>query len=87
VAVPSLEDYPREVRSKSASTPEIIKQSHDMLLYDRRMNVRKFADHYRNFKRTCSINITTRIGYEKALRNIGAAFAHSRSKTHSHENL
>jgi hypothetical protein len=28
-----------------------------------------------------------RIGLEKALRKMGAALAHSRSKTHSHENL
>jgi hypothetical protein len=42
---------------------------------------------YRHFKRTCRIYFAWRIGYEKALRRMGAALAHSRSKTHSHENL
>jgi transposase len=39
----SLEDDPREGRPKSATTPEIIEQVHDMLLDDRRMKVRKIA--------------------------------------------
>jgi len=36
----SLEDDPREGRPKSATTPEIIEQVHDMVLDDRRMKVR-----------------------------------------------
>jgi transposase len=39
-----LEDDLREGRSKSASTPEIIEQVHDMLLDDRRMKVREIAE-------------------------------------------
>ena len=39
----SLEDDPREGRTKSATTPEIIEQVHDMVL-DRRMEVRGNAD-------------------------------------------
>jgi transposase len=34
-----LEDNPREGRPKSATTPEIIEQVHDMVLDDRRMKV------------------------------------------------
>ena len=40
----SLEDDPREGRPKSATTPEIIEQMHNMILDDRRMNVREIAD-------------------------------------------
>ena len=40
----SLEDDPREGRPKSALTPEIIEQVHDMVLDDRRMKVREIAE-------------------------------------------
>jgi len=40
----SLEDDPREERPKSATTPEIIELLHDMLLDDRRMEVREIAE-------------------------------------------
>jgi transposase len=40
----SLEDDPREGRPKSATTPEIIEQVHDMLLDDRRMKVLEIAE-------------------------------------------
>jgi histone-lysine N-methyltransferase SETMAR len=40
----SLEDDPREGRPKSATTPEIIEQVHDMLLGDRRIKVREIAE-------------------------------------------
>jgi len=40
----SLEDDPREGRPKSATTPEIIEQVHDMLLDDQRMKVCEIAE-------------------------------------------
>jgi transposase len=40
----SLEVDPREGRPKSATTPEIIEQVHDMELDDRRMKVREIAE-------------------------------------------
>jgi len=40
----SPEDNPREGRPKIATTPEIIKQMHDMILDDRRMKVREIAE-------------------------------------------
>ena len=40
----SLEDDPREGRPKSATTPEIIEQVHDMVLDDRRIKVREIAE-------------------------------------------
>jgi len=40
----SLEDNPREGRPKSATTPEIIEQVHDIELDDRRMKVREIAE-------------------------------------------
>ena len=50
----SLEDDPREGRPKSATTPDIIEQVHDMVLDDRRMKVREISE-TRHFKRTCRI--------------------------------
>jgi transposase len=40
----SLEDDPHEGHPKSATTPEIIEQVHDMILDDRRMKVREIAE-------------------------------------------
>ena len=40
----SLESDPLEGRPKSATTPEIIEQVHDMVLDDRRMKVREIAE-------------------------------------------
>jgi len=40
----SLEDDPREGRPKSATTPEIIEQVHDMVLDDRPMKVSEIAE-------------------------------------------
>jgi histone-lysine N-methyltransferase SETMAR len=40
----SLENDPREGRPKSATTPEIIEQVHDIVLDDRRMKVREIAE-------------------------------------------
>jgi hypothetical protein len=40
----SPESNPREGRPKIATTPEIIQQMHDVILDDRRMNVRKIAE-------------------------------------------
>jgi transposase len=40
----SLEDDPREGRPKSAATPEIIEQAHNMVLDDRRMKVREIGE-------------------------------------------
>jgi transposase len=51
----SLEDDPRDGRPKSATTPEITEQVHDMLLDDRRMKVHEIAE-------TVSIS-KERVGY------------------------
>jgi transposase len=40
----SLEDDPRDGRPRSATTPEIIEQAHDMLFDDRRMKVREIVE-------------------------------------------
>jgi len=40
----SLEDDPREGHPKSATTPEIIEQVHNMVLDDRQMKVREIAE-------------------------------------------
>ena len=40
----TLEDDPRKGHPKSATTPEIIEQVHDMLLDDRRKKVREIAE-------------------------------------------
>jgi len=83
----SLEDDPREGRPKRATTPEIIEQVHDTVLDDRRMKVREIAETVGISKERVGYILHVRIGYEKALRKMGAALAHSRSKTHLDENL
>jgi hypothetical protein len=40
----SLQDYPHEGHPKSATTPEIIEQVHDMVLDDRWMKVREISE-------------------------------------------
>ena len=40
----SFEDDPRKGRPKSATTPEIIEQVHDMVLDNRRMKVHEIAE-------------------------------------------
>jgi len=71
MAVPAL----KMIHVKEVQKVQIIERVHDMVLDDRGMKVRKIAETIG--KRTC------RIGYEKALCKMGAALAHSRSKTHS----
>jgi len=84
----SLEDDPCEGRPKSAKTPEITEQVHHMVLDDRRMKVCKIAETIGISKEYVGyMYFARRIGHEKALHKMGAAFAHSRSKTHLHENL
>jgi transposase len=51
----SLEDDPHEGRPKSATTPEIIEQVHDMVLDDRRMKVREIAETIRIASNTKNI--------------------------------
>ena len=72
----NLEDDPREGHPKSATKPEIIEQVHDMVLDESAWN----CWDYRHFKRMCRIYFAWKIGYKKALRKMGAALAHSRSK-------
>jgi len=83
----SLEDDPCKGRPKSATTPEIIAQVHDMVLDDWQMKVREIAETIGISKERVEYIFAWRIGYENALRKMGAVLAHSRSKTHSHENL
>jgi histone-lysine N-methyltransferase SETMAR len=83
----SLEDDPREGRPKSATTPEIIEQVHDMVFNDRRMKVREIAETTGISKERVGYILHEEVDMKKTLRKMGAALAHSRSKTHSHENL
>jgi len=83
----SLEDEPREGRPKSATRPEIIEPVHVMVLDDRRMKVREIAETLGVSKERVGYILHEELDMKKALRKMGAALAHSRSKTHSHENL
>jgi transposase len=83
----SLEDDPREGRPKSATTPEIIEHVHDMMLDDRRMKVREIAETVGNPRERVGYILHEELDMKNVLRKMGAALAHSRSKTHSHENL
>ena len=75
----SLEDDPCEGHPKSAATPEIIEQVHDMVLDDWQMKVCEIAE---------TIGISKEcVGYIWHEELDMKRLAHSRSKTHSHENL
>jgi transposase len=54
----SLEDDPREKRKKSATTPEIVEQVHDMVLDDRRIKVHEIAEIIQD--KQCTYNIILR---------------------------
>jgi DNA-binding Lrp family transcriptional regulator len=58
-----------------------------MLLDDGRMKVREIADTTGISKERVGYILHEELDMKKALRKMGAAKAHSRSKTHSHENL
>jgi transposase len=83
----SLEDDPREGRPKSATTPEIIEQVHDMVLDDWRMKVHEIVETIGISKERVGYILHKEMDMKKALRKMGATLAHSRSKTHSHENF
>ena len=83
----SLEEDKREGRPKSATTPEIIEQVHDMLLVDWRMKVHEIAETIGISKERIGYILHEELDIKKALRKLAAALALSRSKTHSHENL
>ena len=83
----SLEDDPREGCPKSATTPEIIEQVHDMVLDDRRMKVRETAETIGISKECVGYILHEELDMKKLCARMGATLAHSRSKTHSHENL
>ena len=83
----SLEDDPREGRSKSATTPEIIEQVHNMVLDDQRMKVREISE---------TIGISNeRVGYilheELNMKKLCARWVlhllTADQKMHSHEDL
>ena len=83
----SLEYDPREGRPKSATTPEIIEQVHDMVLDDWRMKVREIAETIGISKEGVGYILHEELDMKKALHKMDATLANSRSKMHSHENL
>jgi hypothetical protein len=83
----SLKDDPLQGRPKSATTPEIIEQVHDMVLDDQRKKVREIAETIGISKEHVGYILHKELDIKKLCPKMGAALAHSRSKTHSHENL
>jgi hypothetical protein len=70
-----------------ATTPQVIDQVHDLVLDDRRMKVREIAETVGISKERVGYILHEELDTKKVLRKMGVALAHSRSKTHSHENL
>jgi transposase len=81
----SLEDGPLEGHPKSATTPEIIEQVHDMILDNQRIRVREIAETTGISKELVGYILHEELDMTKALRKMGAMFAYSRSKKYSHE--
>ena len=82
----SLGDDERSERPKTAITDENIANVHQMVLDDRRIKVRDSRG-YEHVKRTCLSHIKSTFRNEKAVRAVGAAFAHVRPKTCSNEHF
>jgi hypothetical protein len=58
-----------------------------MLLDDRRIKVREIAETIRISKERVGYILHEELDMKKLCARMGAMLAHSRSKTHSHENL
>jgi orotate phosphoribosyltransferase-like protein len=58
-----------------------------MLLDNRRIKVREIAETISISKECVGYLLHEELDTKKALRKMGAAFSHNRSKTHSNENL
>jgi hypothetical protein len=82
----SLEVDPREGRPKSATTQDIIEQAHDKLLDERRMKVPEIPETIGISKERVGCILHEELDIKSFAQN-GCHTAHSRSKTHSHENL
>ena len=80
----SLGDDGRSGRPKTATTGKNIAKVHQMVLDDRRIKERDSGG-YQHVKRTCLSHIKSTFRHEKAVRALGAAFAHGRPKTCSNE--
>ena len=76
----------RSGRPKTATTDENIAEVHQMVPDDCRINVRESRG-YEHVRRTCLSHIKLIFRREKAVRALGAAFAHGRSKTCSNEHF
>jgi transposase len=79
----SLEDDPREGHPKSARPPEIIEEVHNFCL----MKVHEIAESIGISKECVGYILHEELDMKKAFRKTDAVLAHSRSKTHSQENL
>ena len=79
----SLGDDERSRCPKTATTDENIAKDHQMVLNDRRIKVKEMARVMNMSKeRVCHIRrIKLTFRHEKAVRTLGAAFAHGRPKT------
>ena len=76
-------------RPKTATTDENIAKVHQMVLDDRRIKVREITEGrcYEHVTRTCLSHIKSTFRHEKAVRALGAAFAHGRPKMCSNEHF
>jgi len=83
----SLEDDPREGRPKSALTPEIIEQVHDMVLDDRRMKVREIAETTGISKERVGCILHEELDMKKLCARWVPRLLTADQKTHSHENF
>ena len=84
----SLGDDECSGRPKTATTDENVAKVHQMVPDDRRIKVRERDSRgYEHVKRTCLSHIKSTFSHERAIRALGAAFAHDRPKTCSKEHF
>jgi histone-lysine N-methyltransferase SETMAR len=83
----SLEDDPREGLPKSATTPDIIEQEHNMVLDDRRMKVREIAVTIGISKERVGDILHEELDMNKLCARWVPRLLTADQKTHSHEKL
>ena len=83
----SLGDNERSGRPKTVTTDDNIAQIHQMVLDNRQIKVKRDRKGYEYVQRTCLSHIESRFRHEKAVRALGAAFAHFGPETCSNEHF
>jgi len=82
----SIFNEERPDRPIEVTTEDMVNKIHDIVLADRRVKIREIANIVKISTERIQ-NVLRNIGHEKAIGEMSAAFAHSGTKTESHDNF